>query len=275
MDSRRLAAVIAACFIVGVGWPIVGGFDLVPRPKSLRAKAGKKPVAMQKRGALPGPKGNASNTALSLSKGAPVLTKSETTRIRQTVVAGCGSDDSKFGNQCDTPHLLAVLEEPLRQLASCKAAEGASGLLSLGLKLDFGRGHISRVKSGKSTTLPTGRADALIACAKTSVVGTPLRGIAHDHRYYWAYYLTDFIPPGSPTSDLEATQGPLIPASGTATVGWDAAQVRENPDHTATLRTELEFGTRVQVTGRQGVWYQVKFGNPTEQGWVHETTLGL
>lgn len=282
LNSRLLGITIAACFCIGVAWPLVSGFDLAPRPPGLKKRLAKKPsLSNSQHVSKPvptstGKDSESKNDEISLSRSAPLLTRHETTRIRRTVVVGCGATDSAFGNQCDQPHLLEQLQEPLRLLAQCQAAEGASGLLSLGLKLDFGRGHVSRVKSGKSTTLPAGRAQALITCAKTSVVGTPLRGIEHDHRYYWIYYLTEFIPPGSPLSVGDAPPAEeVIPASGRATVGWTTAQVRKSPDHLASLTAELEFGTRVQVIGRLGVWYKVKFGSPTQQGWVHEVALGL
>lgn len=272
LTGWRVAAFVGGCFAVGALWPAVTGIDFAPRPLGLNKR---KPTFSLPKLLAPPPVAPESQPQISLSRVSPAFTEHETTEVQRTVVVGCGADSSCSDTKCDTPYLLAQLAEPLQQLARCKAAEGASGKLSLGLKLDFGRGHVTRVKAGKSTTLSKDKAEALIACAKTSVVGTPLRGIEHDHRYYWVYYLTEFIPPGSPLKIVEHPEASMIPTSGRATVGWGSAEVRNKPAEDSKLLVELQFGTRVQVTGRQGSWYFVKFGSPTRSGWVHEMALGL
>lgn len=274
LDGWRLALLVGGCFALGALWPALSGVDFAPDPLRFKKRATQLlPLLPPQKGGAPTP--TSELDPIRLSRTTPAFTEHETTGLRRTVVVGCGAEASCPKTKCDTPHLLTHLEEPLRELARCDAANGASGLLSLGLKLDFLRGHVTQVKAGKSTTLSNDKAEALIACAKTSVVGTPLRGVEHNHRYYWVYYLTEFIPPGSPIDRVEDSQVALIPANGRATVGWSAAEVRQKPHEDAKLTAELQFGTRVQVTGRVGEWYQVKFGTPTQSGWVHETALGL
>ena len=67
----------------------------------------------------------------------------------------------------------------------------------------------------------------------------------------------------------------LVAVSGQATVGWNAAVVRESPSGQAATLDRLLRGSRVAVTGRKGDWYRVKYGRPARAGWVHRKALGL
>jgi hypothetical protein len=67
----------------------------------------------------------------------------------------------------------------------------------------------------------------------------------------------------------------IVVVSGQATVGWNAAVVRESPSGQAVTLDRLLRGSRVAVTGRKGDWYRVKYGRPARAGWVHRKALGL
>jgi hypothetical protein len=86
----------------------------------------------------------------------------------------------------------------------------------------------------------------------------------------------EFVPPGTPIEvegaapvDEETTE-----ASGLATVSWDVAIVRNQPDG-GSIITRLRYGTRVVVVARRGNWYEVKYDAKGRRGWVHKNAIGL
>ncbi|HTV24837.1 MAG TPA: SH3 domain-containing protein, partial [Polyangiaceae bacterium] len=155
------------------------------------------------------------------------------------------------------------------------AAEGLSGVLSLGVYLDFAQGRITRVKSGASTTLPKAKSNALLACAEETVAGTALDDVEHEHARYWVYHLVRFLPPGS-AIDPESAPPPreVVSASGQATIGWTTAVVRVEPAPRGKVATRLPYGTRVSVTGRAGDWYRIERSGKS-LGWVHRKAIGM
>jgi hypothetical protein len=168
-----------------------------------------------------------------------------------------------------------VIEPPIAQLAACDAAEGLSGVLSLGLYLDFARGRVTRVKAGASTSLPKQKTAALMACAEEKVAGTALDDVEHEHGRYWVYYLVRFLPPGSPIGPASApAPREVVSANGQATIGWSTAVVRDDPSPRATVTARLSYGTRVNVTGRAGDWYRIEHGGKSV-GWVHRKAIGM
>jgi hypothetical protein len=81
---------------------------------------------------------------------------------------------------------------------------------------------------------------------------------------------------GAARSEDEAdADDKLITMSGQATIGWQAAVVRESPSGQAPTLDRLKNGSRVTVTGRKGDWYRVKYGRARRAGWVHRQALGL
>jgi hypothetical protein len=203
----------------------------------------------------------------------PALSTLESVRLGESTVASCQDDQRQAVAVCDRPNLVGLIEEPVAKLARCDAAEGVSGMLSLGLELNFERGHVTRVKAGQSTTLSKAKTALLVACAEDVVVGTPLGHVAHEHAAYWLYYQIHFLPPGSPmTSGAEAAE--VIEASGQATVGWKTAVVRDGPSRQANISAKLLYGTRIQVTGRSGDWYRVNYDGKSV-GWLHRKAIGM
>jgi hypothetical protein len=78
-----------------------------------------------------------------------------------------------------------------------------------------------------------------------------------------------------PSSADSGGDDQLVVMSGQATIGWKAAIVRKGPSGQAETLERITYGTRVNVTGRQGDWYRVKFGRKGQTGWVHRGALGL
>jgi hypothetical protein len=269
----RLAAVMAACFSVGVAWPVFGGLDFVQRPPGSAAKAAEVEAIASEADPSASALAMAGETpALHV---APMLTTTEAVRIESRVVDSCQGDAGEAVARCDEPNLDAVIEAPIAQLAACDAADGLSGVLSLGMYLDFARGRVTRLKAGASTTLPKQKTAALMACAEEKIAGTALDDVEHEHGRYWMYYLVRFLPPGSPI-DPASAPAPLevVSASGQATIGWTTAVVRDSPSPRAKVTTQLSYGTRVSVTGRAGDWYRIERAGKS-LGWLHRKAIGM
>lgn len=269
----RLAAVMAACFSLGVAWPLFGGLDFVQRPPGSTPKAVEAEVIASEAESSGSALATPGETAA--SSVAPMLTTSEAVRIESRVVESCQGDAGEAVARCDEPNIDAVIEPPIAQLAACDAAEGLSGVLSLGMYLDFARGRVTRLKAGASGTLPKQKTAALMACAEEKVAGTALDDVEHEHGRYWVYYLVRFLPPGSPIDPASAPPPPeVVIASGQATIGWKTAVVRDSPSPRAKVATQLSYGTRVSVTGRTGDWYRVERAGKS-LGWLHRKAIGM
>ncbi len=268
----RLSAVVALCFALGVAWPVLGKLDFVQRPPgSAAAKAEEiEPLPNE-------PDPNAAVAPeigeVAAMRATPALTTEQSVRVESHIVQSCQGDAGEAVARCDQPRLQPALQGPIAKLAACEQASGASGLLSLGLYLDFSRGRITRVKAGQSTTLPKATATGLLACAEDAVVGTRLDDIEHEHGRYWVYFLVRFLPPGSPV-DAAPTSDKVVNASGQVTIDFTTAAVRESPSRRAKVTTRLTYGTRVNVTGRSGDWYRVEQAGKS-LGWVQRKALGM
>jgi hypothetical protein len=269
----RLTAVMAACFSLGVAWPLLGGLDFVQRPPGSSSKAAEAEASASEADSSSSAAATAGEPpALHV---APMLTTSQAVRIENRVVQSCQGDAGEAVAHCDEPNLEGVIEAPIAKLAACEAAQGVSGVLSLGMYLDFARGRVTRLEAGASTTLPKPKAAALMACAEESVAGTALDDVEHEHGRYWVYYLVRFLPPGS-SVDPASAPAPLevVSASGQATIGWTTTIVRESPSSRAKVAAQLSYGTRVSVTGRAGDWYRIARGGKN-LGWVHRKAIGM
>ena len=276
----RLSIIVAVCFAVGLIWPSLAGINYVQRPPgSAPAKGdeGEAPAidGEPEPGPSPSPKSEPDDAVRAAARVVPALTSLESVSIDESVVVSCQDGAQPPVARCDTPSLVGIIEAPLGKLARCEAAEGASGVLSLGLALDFSRGHVTRVKAGASTTLSKDKSAALVTCAQDLVVGTPLDGVDHKHTSYWVYYLIRFLPPGSPVETASAPSAEeIVSASGQGTIGWKTAVVREAPSREAKIAARLLYGTRVNVTGRMGEWYRINHDGGNI-GWVHRKAIGM
>lgn len=274
----RLGIAVAVCFLLGLVWPLLAGLTFVQRPPGSTPAAKPEdeapPLDVEPEPSpRPAPSSEPTDAVRAAAALKPAVTSDETVRIESSVLGSC-RDDGKAVSSCDTPSLRGLIEEPIEKLAHCDAAEGAAGVLSLGLWLDFEKGHVTQVKTGQSTTFSKEKADALVTCAKDHVVGTPLDGVAHKYAAYWLYYQVRFLPPGSPMDLAGAPPADVvISASGQGTIGWKTAIVRQGPSSQAKIAGRLLYGTRVNVTGRVGEWYRIEHGGST--GWVHGDAIGM
>jgi hypothetical protein len=269
----RLTAIIAVCFSAGVAWPLFGGVSFVQRPPGSNVM---KPLdGVPASEADPNAPSTLATDEIPAAHAAPLLTTRQAVSIESQKVLSCQGDAGEAVARCDQPNLDGVIDDPIAKLADCDAADGASGVLSLGLHLDFTRGSVTSVKAGQSTTLSKQTAARLIACAENSVVGTALDGIEHEHGHYWVYYLVRFLPPGSPIDPAAApVSEEVVGTSGQATIGWTTAVVRERASPRAKIAARLSYGARVNVTGRMGEWYRIEQGGKA-LGWVHRKAIGM
>ena len=266
----RLSAVLALCFSAGFGWPLLGGVGFVQRPP------GSKPLDTTEAEVSPSAAVDVASAAdVANAKAAPLATTRQAVQIESRVVQSCEGDGGEVVARCDDPDLSAVIEPPIAKLAACDEIEGLSGVLSLGMNLDFSRRRITRVKVGQSTTLSERDAAKIITCAEDSVVGTALDDVEHEHARYWVYYLVRFLPPGSPMDPgTRAPSDEIVKASGQATIGWKTAIVRDAPSATGNVAARLPYGTRVNVSGRAGDWYRIERGGKS-LGWIHRQGIGM
>jgi hypothetical protein len=268
----RLSAVVAVCFSIGFAWPVFGELNFVQRPPGSSIP---KPEEVEPAPSEPDPNTPSAPREVPVMRAAPVTTKEQAVRIESRVVQSCHGDGGEVAARCDAPDLDGVIEAPIARLAACGAASGSSGLLSLGLQLDFARGRVTRVKLGQSTTLAKATASALIRCAEDAVIGTRLDDIEHEHTSYWVYYMLRFLPPGSAVDpDLAPASEAVVSASGRATIGYTTAVVREAPSRRARVTTRLPYGTRLNVNARAGEWYRVEQGGKAI-GWLHRKAIGM
>lgn len=271
----QVGVVAAVFFAIGALWPTLAGVRLVPEapnrqdaePKAAPKPERKTPPRNDKREvAVSG------LAAMGDPEAAPDVAEGPQALIDKTLVVNCHDADKRRLTQCDQPAFDEVAEPRLRALATCEAAKGANGVLSIGFELDFEKEQITRVLKGKSTTLPDDAAKSLIECAKREFASATLRGVAHTHARYLVFYLVSLKPAGI---DPEAAEGkPIVAASGSATVIWNSAQIRATPE-TGDVKVRLLYGTRVIVTGRQDSWYRVRYDGQGNEGWVHQNALAL
>jgi hypothetical protein len=206
-------------------------------------------------------------------------------KVRFAELVNCVDADGKKHRRCGELSLDAKLTEPLRSLSACAAAQGASGVLSLGFDVDFGSSEFGGLTVGKSTTLDAAVAQDLLKCAKTILAKVDLSGVEHAFNRYRVFYkveFTDLAPavaapvptPPSPSSPEVSGSGEVQGASGRATVTWEVALVRKAPKDGPIVARVLG-GTRLLVTGRQGDWYRVKYDAQGNEGFVFKSAIGL
>ena len=260
-------------FAIGIAWPWLAGVRLVPSPP---ADDPAEPAPSAVASADPA----ASAGAPAASGAAPARTREETVKVSDMKITACRDELGKKLKDCDRAGFDSAARGHLVTLAGCAAAVGASETLSLGFELDFDKKAVTDVFAGKSTTFPKDKAHALVDCARKEFESVRLAGIDHEHSSYTAFYFIEFVPPGTvtePAVAASAASGAVeqtAEASGLATIGWDVAVVRDQPEDGKIL-TRLRYGTRVIVIARRGKWYEVKYDAKGTKGWVHRNALGL
>lgn len=271
-----LVAVIATVgFVVGVAWPRLLGVRVGPRAPEDGKVATSATVAPS---ASPGdvrpvrdipavvaaPNGTAavpSASAAARTSEKPDKKELLVTVSRGALVSCKGTDgQTKRGKDCGSvTGVDAIVAPKIRRLASCPAAEGVTGKLTVMAHLDATGQRIS-VTRGKSTIE---NVESVMGClASNKFVWS---GIEHDGEFtsYAVAFTASFVP-------KEAT-GEI--AHRESHVAIDSALVRE------TLRTgrvvaKLARGTKVKVVESKEGWYRVQFSDTPGEGWIYRSALG-
>jgi hypothetical protein len=270
----RVGIIAAVGFGVGVLWPRLAGLRLVPQlPAStasspdLSGAPPEEPPAASALGSAASPPAPKKPELLPTGSPPPVVGEAQITSCRD---AAGGKVTS-----CDNVDFDRVARERLSSL-DCPAARNASGVLSIGFELDFTTERITRITSGKATSLGDAALDALLDCYRKSFKDVTLVGIPHEQQRYTIFYRIELA--AAPALASAAPSGaPIVvtPASGTATVSWETALVHATPEKEGKVVARVLSGTRVAVSGRSGDWYRVKYDARGREGWVFRTAIGM
>ena len=272
----RIGIIAAVGFAIGIAWPRLAGVKLVPSAPVPEAEAS----ARQLSGAPaevkpPGAEAPAAPPVAAPAEKPP----SERILVSDVQVASCRNEHGKRVQTCDRVDFDRVSREHLRELSACPGTEKAAGVLSLGFDLDFENDKIKNIHSGKSTSLEQAQVDRLLACARERFANVSLVGIPHEQQAYTLFYRLELLaPPGAAEGDESGgagTDAETTPASGSATVSWDVALVRDAPARDGEVKARVLNGTRVVVTGKSGDWFRVKYDAKGNQGWVYRTSIGM
>lgn len=270
----RVAAIAVVGFAIGVLWPRLAGIKLVPNapvesePAAAASGDEAKPAAPAGSAAPP----PAAKVAPA-GEPAPAAEPSDRLDVSEAKVTSCRDAKGGRRDKCDAIAVDGLMRPKVLALATCPAAEGVQGKLSLGVELDFDSGKATDVLKGKSTNLPDATADALIACAKKEFQTLSLSDVKHEHTKYTVFTIVELKPPGQKSAE---DKGPkeVATASGRASVTWEVAIVRDQPKD-GEIVARLMRGTRVVVTGRDGDWYRIKYDAKGAEAWVFRTAIGM
>lgn len=262
----RVGIIAAFGFGIGLFWPTLAGVTLVPRPPS--DPVARPPEQPAKSAAPPAPA-----PAPAPSK-APASAAADRIEIGAPLVTSCVTEAGKKQKNCGPSPIDAVVKPRLLALAECEAAADAVGLLSLGLEYDVARARVADYHRGKSTTLRSETADALIGCAKQQLGEASFENVRPPFAEYTVFYPVEFKKPAEQEGD-GAVPDDVTLASGVASVSWNVALIRRKPGREGEIVARLLSGTRVSVTGRRGDWYRVEYDGKDNEGWVYRAAIGL
>ncbi|MBI4703565.1 MAG: SH3 domain-containing protein [Deltaproteobacteria bacterium] len=271
----RVGAIGLAGLVAGLVWPHLAGIRVGPkvpgadRPLSIAtAPAGASPLA------APAPSGS---PQIEQPAAASKPTNRQRVVVGEGTVARCWHEKQELeGAECGALRMDGAVVPRLELLADCPSAVGLSGELAIGFDLDFGKQVVTLLR-GKKPGLPPSTVDGMLTCARDYVSEVALEQIPHKYRRYQVFYKLTFYPPGTaPEAAPEAQSEPAQDAAtgevrGTATVGWDTALIRDEPQ-TGQVLARLVRGTRVVLLARRKDWYRVRHGST--EGWVYRGAVG-
>ncbi len=265
----RVAIITMVGFAIGVVWPRLAHIKLTPSvPNDESGSVAEAPAGSGSPEPPPAAK------AVPIEED-PAPAHDERIKLSDPKITSCRDESGDRHSTCDAIEIDAVARPKLLALGACPAAEGAEGLLSIGLELDFASGKVTDVIKGKSTTVPDKTANAFLACAKKEFETLSLADIKqHHHQSYTVFYIAEILPPGAKTEDADAGAS-VTPASGRATVTWEVAIIRDTANQKGDMVARILRGTHVVVTGRDGDWYRVKYDAKGTEGWVFRTAIGM
>ncbi|HEY6558742.1 MAG TPA: SH3 domain-containing protein [Polyangiaceae bacterium] len=271
----RVGIIALVGFVIGIAWPRLAGVKLVPDPPV--EEEALTPVA-----ATAAPAQSAAPALVNPTPVQPPPPKPEAVErvhVSPPQVTSCRDAQGERLSTCDKPDVDRFARARLQALASCSGAANASGMLSLGIDLDFSTKKLSVLK-GKSTTLAEEPANALLACARAGLEAATLTDLEHTAERYTIFYRVELLPapPPPPAAAAAAAAddaGAEAAASGRATVLWEVAILRGTASKDGEIVARVLQGTRLVVSGRQGDWYKVKYDARGREGWVYRTAIGL
>lgn len=275
----RVGIIALVGFAIGAAWPRLAGVKLVPgAPVDDEESAAAAPDSAEPaESAAPAPAPPADKLAEApplAGSAAPEDAPPQRVLVKESTITSCRDDAGRKQKTCDKIDYSAVLTARVQALATCRAAEGAKGILSIGFDLDFKAGKVEDVTLGKSTTLPDATAHELLACAKKDLPQASIDGVKHKLQTYTVFYVAELLVPGAEAAAGSAAAADVTTASGQATVGWEAAIIRESPKDGKIVARILR-GTRVVVTGKKDDWYRIKYDAKGSEGWVYRSAIGL
>ncbi len=272
----RVGLIVSVGFAIGILWPRLAGFKLVPAVPSQPADSS----SLDLTGAPADPKPSAAASAPAAQESEPPPADPEPAdrlKVSEPQFVNCGPKGKKRKADCDSIEFDRVARPHILALAACPGAAHMAGSLSLGFDLDFDSQSVKGIKNGKSTSLPGSDAEALLTCEKKEISTVSLAGIPHKEQTYSVFYRVDFAKEdaakSAPATDL--APGDVTEATGHATVAWDVALVRASASRDGAVTARVLQGTRVSVTGRRGDWYRIKYDVKGNVGWVYRTAIGM
>src|SRR5882724_12387447 len=146
----RVGVIVTAGFAIGILWPRVAGFKLVPSVPSQPADSS---GGADLTGAPADPKSGApaGSAAAAEVEPPPAETPPNVDRLQvsepQFVV--CKAKGKKKKDDCDHIDFDRLARPHIQALAECQGAEHMEGMLSLGFELDFESQTIKAIKNGK------------------------------------------------------------------------------------------------------------------------------
>ena len=274
----RVGLIVTAGFLIGIIWPRIAGFKLVPSVPSQPAESNSADLT----GAPGEAKGPAPAAAPAPEPEAPAAAPPSLDRLQisEPQFLACKDNGKKHKDECDHVEFDRLARPHVQALAACAGADKLVGVLSLGFDLDFTSQAVKNVKSGKSTSFSESETETLIECEKKEFSNVSLVGIAHKHEAYSIFYKVEFPKAvtekgEAPSPAGDAASADVTEASGHATVAWDVALVRSSASRDGAVVARVLQGTRVSVTGRRGDWYRIKYDVKGSVGWVYRTAIGM
>lgn len=302
---RKVGAIAAVGFVVGVAWPRIAGIRLGPSVPDVASSsvpsAESAPVPPQgasgtQRAAVPAEVQSAAPSspvppAATASTGAPVGS-SEAESLEVVVghgsVVSCETSDGSVlkAAQCGgLAGLDAMVMPRLRRLAKCKALSSLSASkLRFEVTVDFVRGNLA-IDWARART--SAAAESVLACARTELSGASVAAMDHEHPRYTATYSVGLDVRRSSAPATSAPSPPPVaaisapaPSSASPTgdtavqVAWEVAIVRDTPK-TGKIVARLQRGTTVRIGPPKDGWYPVKYGDGySGAGWVYRGAIG-
>lgn len=270
----RVGLIALVGFVAGIVWPRVAGVRLVPELPVPTASAPDLSGAPEE-----APTASAIASATLPPKPTrpePLAPGAQPPVVGEAQVTSCRDAAGGKIEKCDAVDFDRVARERLSSLDDCPAARKVSGILSLGFELDFTTERVSRITSGKATSLDEETLKEVLDCYRQTFANVSLVAIPHEHQRYSVFYRIELAAaPSEPSATASAAPVAVTPASGSATVSWETALVHATPEKDGKVVARVLSGTRIGVTGKSGDWYRVKYDARGREGWVFRTAIGM